>query len=141
MVSAMFAKLKGANYVAVSETNEARGKKAVELEVADEWFDVTKEETTAELISKNFDIVIDCCGNTPAVNSAITCVKPGGTVILAGVSYEPINMMSILVVTHELTLKGSIAYTYDEFKECIDLMSSKKIDVKKSEAANTLIQS
>ena len=39
LVSAMFAKLEGAEYVAVSETNPARGQKSVKLGVADEWFD------------------------------------------------------------------------------------------------------
>ena len=129
LVSAMFAKLEGASYVALSEANPLRGEKSVELGVADEWFDVTKDDTTAKLASKNFDVVIECCGNSAAVNSSLMVVKPGGTVVLVGVSLEPINMASAIAVTHELTLKGAIAYTYDEFKNCIDLINDKKVDV------------
>ena len=129
--SALFLKKQGVSYVAVSETNPARGNKAVELEVADEWFDALKEDTIGKLIEKNFDVVIDCCGNSPAVNSAITVTKPGGTIILAGVSMENINISSLIAVMHELTLKGAIGYTYDEFKSCIDLISNKEIEVSK----------
>lgn len=131
LVSAMFAKKQGASYVAVSETNELRGEKAIKLEVADEWFDVKKEETMGQLIAKGFDVVIECCGNSAAVNTSVSVVKPGGTVVLVGVSMEAINMMSIVAVMHELTLQGAIAYTYDEFKTCLDLMSTKQIDVLK----------
>ena len=31
----------------------------------------------------------------------------------------------------ELTVKGAIAYTKEEFKTCIDLMANKQIEVKK----------
>lgn len=129
LVCAMFAKKQGASYVAVSETNEARGKKALKLNVADEWFDAKKEDTMAKLMAKNFDVVIECCGNSAAVNTAVSTVKPGGTVVLVGVSMDAINMMSVVAVLHEITLQGAIAYTYDEFKTCLDLMSNKQIDV------------
>ena len=32
---------------------------------------------------------------------------------------------------HELTLKGAIAYTKEEFKTCLELMYNKKIDMTK----------
>ncbi len=131
LVSAMFAKMQGASYVAVSETNASRGEKALKLKVADEWFDVKDEKTMGLLLDKNFDIVIECCGNSAAVNTAISVVKPGGTVVLVGVSMENINMASIVAVMHELTLQGAIAYTYNEFKTCLELMSKKQIDVLK----------
>ncbi len=131
LVSAMFAKMNGASLVVVSETNESRGEKAVKLNVADEWIDAKKEETVNILTSKEFDVVIECCGNAIAVNTALNVVKPGGTVVLVGVSMESINVYSILAVMRELTLKGAIAYTFDEFNTCLELMSKKQIDVLK----------
>lgn len=131
LVSAMFAKMNGASLVVVSETNESRGEKAVKLNVADEWIDAKKEETVNILTSKEFDVVIECCGNAIAVNTALSVVKPGGTVVLVGVSMESINVYSILAVMRELTLKGAIAYTFDEFNTCLELMSKKQIDVLK----------
>ena len=134
LVSAMFAKLNGAEYVAISETNSARGKKAVKLKVADEWIDaLDKDFVTTALTKSNggFDVVIECCGNTPAVSSAVMAVKPGGTVVLVGVSLKPISFPSAVSVMGEQTLKGAIAYTKEEFTMCLDLMAKKIIDVKK----------
>lgn len=134
LVSAMFAKMEGASYVALSETNDARGKKSVKLGVSDEWFDAkdTKMlEKTTQITEGGFDVVIECCGNSPAVSSALMAVKPGGRVILVGVSLGTVTIPTIVSVMRELTIKGSIAYTKEEFKTCIDLMANKKIDVLK----------
>lgn len=134
LVAAMFAKLEGASYVAVSETNEKRGEKAVSLGVADEWIDAKKEDSISKMIEKSnggFDCVIECCGNSPAVSTALTVVKPGGTVVLVGVAMGAIEVPTVLAVMRELTVKGAIAYTKQEFETCIDLIANKKIDVVK----------
>ncbi len=134
LVSAMFAKMEGASYVAVSETNEKRGEKAVKLGVADEWYDAKKEDTVPNLIAKTdggFDYVIECCGNSIAVSTALTVVKPGGTVVLVGVATEPVTIPTVLAVMRELTVMGAIAYTKEEFVTCVDLMANKQIDVLK----------
>ena len=134
LVSAMFAKMEGASYVAISETNPKRGNKAVELGVADEWFNPTDEVFMTKINEKapsGFDKVLECCGNAPAVTSALSLSKVGGKVVLVGVSLTPIEIPTALAVLHELTVQGSIAYTKEEFKACIDLMADKKIDVLK----------
>ena len=134
LVSAMFAKLEGAEFVAVSETNEARGKKSVKLNVADDWFNAKDENFLNSIFTKipnGFDVVIDCSGTTKAVESELMTVKPGGTIVLVGVSPKPIEFASVIAVMKELTIKGAIAYTKEEFKNCISLMANKKIDVMK----------
>ena len=132
-LSAMFAKKNGASYVAVSEANLARGNKCVQLGNADEVINALSEtfkEDALKNCPEGYDVVIECCGNSAAVNSAISVVKTGGTVVLVGVSMTPINYYSVLQVTHELTVIGAIAYTKEEFKTCIDMMAAKQIDVK-----------
>ena len=132
LVSAMFAKSEGASYVALSETNQARGEKSVKLNVADEWFDAKDPEFIPKATAKTddgFDIVIDCSGNSAAVNSALMAVRQGGEVILVGVSMKPIEFNSILAVMRELNVKGAIAYTVDEFKTCLELMANKQIEM------------
>ncbi len=134
LVSAVFSKMEGASEVVLIETNSKRGENAVSLEVVDEWYDATKEDTVAKLLEKTnggFDVVLECVGNGPAVNSAITMVKPGGKVILVGVATEAVATYTVLAVMKEVMLQGAIAYNYDEFKTCIDLMSEKKINVMK----------
>ena len=134
LVSAMFAKMEGASYVALSETNKARGEKAVKLGVADEWYDAKDTKMVETLLAKTnggFDVVIECCGNSPAVGTSLMTVQPGGTVVLVGVSLGTVTIPTIVGVMKELTLKGAIGYTKDEFQTCIDLIAEKKVDVLK----------
>lgn len=132
LVSAMFAKMEGASYVAVSETNDARGKKSVKLGVADEWFDAKDPDFLTNIgkrVGLGFDYVIECCGNDSAVSSAIMTVRPGGKVILVGVSPKPITIPTVIGVLHEVELQGAIAYTEEEFRTVIDLIANKQINV------------
>ena len=77
-----------------------------------------------------FDKVIECCGNGPAVSEAIMTVKPGGRIVLVGVSLEAITIPTVLTVMREVDMQGAIAYTEDEFDMCLHLIDKKKIDVK-----------
>lgn len=134
LVSAMFAKMEGASFVAVSEPNKARGMKALQLGVADAWFDAKDTKMIEHMMNQTaggFDVVIECCGNSPAVSSALQAVHPGGKIVLVGVSLGTVTIPATLAVMSELTLQGAIAYTKEEFQTCIDLMASKKIDVMK----------
>ena len=134
MAVAEFAHMEGASYVAVTETNAARGKKAVDLKVADEFFLATDDKLNEKLMAKTkggFDVVIECVGNSAAVNSALSLVKPGGIVVLVGVASDMVPTYTVMAVMKELVVQGAIAYTYNEFKACIDLIANKKIDVLK----------
>lgn len=134
LASAEFAKKEGASYVAITETNKARGQKAVDLGVADEYYDASDSDLVQKLMAKTnggFDVVIECVGNGAAVNSAISMVKPGGIVVLVGVATDAVPTYTVMAVMKELVVQGAIAYTYNEFKSCIDLISRKQVDVLK----------
>lgn len=134
LAAAMFAKKEGASMVVVSETNEKRGEKAISLNVSDYWVDAKDSEFSNKLINitnGGFDHIIECCGNSAAVSSALTAIKPGANIVLVGVSTSPVTIPTVLAVMGEVTLKGAIAYTKEEFEKCIDLISSKKLSVTK----------
>ena len=134
LASAEFAKKEGASYVAITETNKARGERAVDLGVADEYYDATDKDLVEKLMAKTnggFDVVIECVGNGAAVNSAISMVKPGGIVVLVGVATDAVPTYTVMAVMKELVVQGAIAYTYNEFKSCIDLITRKQVDVLK----------
>ena len=131
---AMFAKKAGASLVVVSETNENRGKKAVELGVADKYLDAKDPEFIVKAMTESlggFDAVIECVGIGPAIDSAIFTVKNGGTIVLVGVSQKPVTTYSMLEVTKELKVFGAIAYTIKEFEDVIEMIANKEIDVMK----------
>lgn len=132
LLSAMFAKKEGASFVAVSETNPKRGEKALSLGVADKYYDAKDENMLKEVMADTkggFDIVIECCGNASAVTSSLVTVRPGGIVVLVGVATGPISIPTVIAVMNELTVKGAIAYTKEEFVTCLDLINNKQIDV------------
>lgn len=134
MLCAMFAGMEGASYVAISEANTSRGRKATRLGVADRCYDAKDTKMLNKMrydTIDGFDVVLECCGNSPAVSTSLMAVAPGGTVVLVGVSLGTVTMPSIVAVTKELTIKGAIAYDAEEFNTCIDLMATKKIDVLK----------
>ena len=59
------------------------------------------------------------------------CVKPGGTIVLVGVSLDAVSIHSVAAVMKEAKLLGAIAYTEDEFDTTLKLISVKTINVVK----------
>ncbi|MBQ3021466.1 MAG: alcohol dehydrogenase catalytic domain-containing protein [Bacilli bacterium] len=134
LMCAEFAKLQGAKNVTLLETNDERGKKALGYGKVDEYYNALDEKIIPELIKKTiggFDVVMECCGNSPAVSEAIMAVKPGGKIVLVGVALGNVNIPLVMSVMGEVTLQGAIAYTPQEFENVIDMISKKEIDVKK----------
>lgn len=134
LMSAEFAKMNGASYVAILETNKKRGRKAFNFGKVDEYYDALNEKTIPDLITKTnggFDKVIECCGTSGAVSEALMCVKPGGDVVLAGVSLDSVSIPTALAVMKEVRVQGAIAYTPCEFDTCLRLIADKKINVLK----------
>ena len=134
LMASEFAKLNGASYIALMETNPKRGEKALKYGCVNEYFNALEEGIIEKVTNKSnggFDKVIECCGNGPAVSEAIMLVKPGGVIVLVGVSLTPITIPTVVSVMREITMQGAIAYTKEEFVKCLDLIDKKIINVKK----------
>lgn len=134
LMAAEFAKLNGASYIALMETNMKRARKALKYGVINEIFNASDSNVISKALKKTnggYDKVIECCGNQYAVSEAIMSVKPGGTIVLVGVSMTPISVPMVSSVMREVTMKGAIAYTEAEFETCIELIEKKIINVHK----------
>ncbi len=136
LLTALFLKLRGASYVALSETNAARGEKSVKLGVADEWFNALDPKFMEKVLAKTengtgFDVVADCCGNSPALTSAIVLTRPNGNLIMVGISLGNVSVPLVSAVMKEINIKGSIAYKPYEFDTVIKLVSERKINLEK----------
>jgi L-iditol 2-dehydrogenase len=75
------------------------------------------------------DVAIEAVGNTPAVQSAINCVRKGGDVVLVGNVSPEVTLPLQKVVSRQITLHGSCA-SAGEYPRAIELMSSGQINVK-----------
>ena len=134
LMAAEFAKLNGATYVGLVEVNDKRGNKALNYGCVDAFFDAKEEDVMEKMMAVNsygFDKVIECCGNEAAVSEAIMAVKPGGTIVLVGVSMTPVSIPLVASVMKEVKMLGAIAYTISEFEDCLRLISEGIIDVNK----------
>ncbi len=70
----------------------------------------------------------EAVGVAPAVETAIRCVRKGGTVTLVGNVTPQVGLPLQTVVTRELTLYGSCA-SRGEYPACLDMMSRGLIQV------------
>lgn len=132
LMAAEFAKMEGATYVALLETNEARGMKACKYGKVDEYYNAIDENTVPTLKARTnggFDKVIECCGNQGAVSEAMILTKNGGTIVLVGVSMNPVTVPMVIPVMGEITMKGSIAYSEFDFERTLELIKDKHLDV------------
>ena len=134
LMAAEFAKLNGATYVALMETNMKRGKKAMKYGKVNEVYNATNQDVIEKAVKKTnggFDKVIECCGNKYAISEAIMTVKPGGTIVLVGVSLGTVDIPLVASVMKEAKLLGAIAYTEKEFETVIKLIEKNILDVDK----------
>lgn len=134
LMAAEFAKKEGASMVGLVEVNSKRGEKAVTKGAVDKFFDAKDKNIIEELKAVSaggFDKVIECCGNSAAITEAIMAVRPGGKIILVGVSLGTVEIPLTISVMSEVTMQGAIAYTEKEFSDIINFIASKEIDVAK----------
>ncbi len=125
LLSAAFARIAGASYIALTEANPLRGENAKKMGDVDEVFDGTDEQLVPKLAQASgggFDYFIDCVGIAPVINTGIMALKKGGKLMLLGINYAPVPISGLMAVIKEIELKGSIGYD-QEFDMVINLMS------------------
>ena len=69
------------------------------------------------------DIVFECTGAAPVAAAAIEVVRAGGTIVVLALYDDPITFDPTALVQREIRLQGSIAYTSDDFREAVELLS------------------
>jgi threonine dehydrogenase-like Zn-dependent dehydrogenase len=104
---------------------------------ADVTVDVENEnarERILEATDGGADVVVDVSAYaTEPVAAALDYVKPGGTVVLAGVKgYKPIpEFVSDKIVMKEIVIRGAIGVTTTGYSEAIRLIESRSLPLEK----------
>lgn len=78
---------------------------------------------------ETFDVVIEAAGVKPAIEQAITLVKPGGTMIALGVTGEQVSYIPTHIVRSEISIRGTIIYTKNDFAEAINYLLDSSFNV------------
>src|SRR5690606_36532488 len=122
--------VEGARRVVVLGTRDDRLQLARGLG-ADAVINVRRDDPVAALMDITggalADVVIEAAGTPEAFNLAVDCAARGGKVMLAGVFHEQVGFFPGTVVRKELTLKGSLCYTWQDFQHCLDLVADRRI--------------
>lgn len=118
-------RLAGATRIFVSDIDDARLKLARDLG-ADETFNPRttdiKQEILARTNGRGVDVAMEAVGATEPIQTAIACVRKGGTVTLIGNITPNIDLPLQPVVTREIRLQGSCASSND-YPACVDLLA------------------
>lgn len=127
LIMLQLAKRSGASTLVLSEPNEKRREAALQLG-ATLAIDPTDPEARKAMSCKA-DVVIECVGNTPAVQSAFDFAKKGATIVLFSVpkvdAAFPLPLFD--VYKKELTIKGSFVNP-DTHYRAVELLNAGKLD-------------
>jgi L-iditol 2-dehydrogenase len=74
------------------------------------------------------DVSFEAVGSTPTVKSAIESVRKGGTVVLIGNVTPTVELPLQVVVSRQITLRGSAASS-GEYPKCIELLARGAVKV------------
>lgn len=76
------------------------------------------------------EVIFECAGTSETPAESVAAVRPGGEVILVGVTdpLERSEISTFLWVIKEVTVKGVIAYTTEEFVSAARLVDHNEID-------------
>jgi len=124
------AKLRGTQTTVV-ELNPIRAKNAKRLgaDVVLEQDVGTVVDKVKEIFGGGADVVIECIGIPKAVEAAIKMVRPGGTILLFGISTESARLDLYQMYFYEVKLQASRSSTPKDFIEAIELVASGRIDL------------
>ncbi len=130
LFSLQVARLAGASFVAVSEPNSTRRRLAGRLG-AHHVIDPVESSVSLEFEKMTnghaADLVIECSGSPSAAAETFSLVKKGGTVLVLGLSEEPVEADFMLSILNELTYQFSYC-GYAEFSTAINLIARGMVD-------------
>lgn len=133
LLHTQLARLSGA--APVIAVSRSAGKLAMARRMkADHVVDGAREDVVQAVLDatggQGADVVIDAAGVPELIASAIAMLRPGGRLLVYGISHRPVPDFSLFPLCFkELTLYGSRALTPADFEPAIRLLASGAIDV------------
>ncbi|HOC91963.1 MAG TPA: alcohol dehydrogenase catalytic domain-containing protein [bacterium] len=118
-------KHKGASKVVVFDPDESRASTALEFGADAAVSTGSIQSASREHFGADGpDIILECSGNSKAVEAAIQTAPFGGRIGLVGMASAPATFIPMLVFQKHLTIIGCFGNTQDECRECMDIMAA-----------------
>ena len=123
---------KGVTRVAVSEPSPDRRQFISDIG-APVTFDPMSDNLPVEIRTRlerpeGVDLVIDCAGVGPTMETAIACTRPRGTIVNVFVTTGPTTFHSFFMQLKEITVRGSMGYNRQDFLDVIEAIDSGRMD-------------
>ena len=77
------------------------------------------------------DVAMEAVGASATVQQTIDLTAAGGRVVWVGNAAKMVDVGMQSIVTREISIRGSYAYTPEDFAACIDLLAQGKLPVRK----------
>jgi len=131
MIYVQLAKLFGIDKITGLDTNEERLKKAKDFG-ADETINPLDEKKISGLKNSGADLIIVACGGEKPIETTLNLAGPGSKVLIFAESSPDtfVRLDPNTVYHQELTLSGSYSSTPIEQKEALELLASKRLNLK-----------
>ena len=134
LLCAAWAKISGASYITLTEINANRRAFAMESGDVDAVFDATDAKLVSSMkraIQGSFDVAIETSASDGGINTAISALRPSGRLLLAGISFHPQAIMTLVLVIKEIDQKSALGYLPEEFDLTMEYIMRKKLNVAK----------
>jgi (R,R)-butanediol dehydrogenase/meso-butanediol dehydrogenase/diacetyl reductase len=113
---------KGSARVTVADPDPQRRNSASSMGATDVVASVSEADLGA------YDVVVECVGRPELVRACQPALRPRGTLVVSGACAEPTTIEPITALLKELTVRYSVAYSTDEFREVVAAFSDGRID-------------
>jgi (R,R)-butanediol dehydrogenase/meso-butanediol dehydrogenase/diacetyl reductase len=127
VLSALYADAIGAATVVIAEPNPNRADLARSLDVGP-VLDPTAPEFAATIsdltAGGGVDVVAECSGSTPGLATALTSVRPRGSIVQTGLHTKPATLDAMLLAQKDVSLVGSWCYLITDWPRIIRLIAS-----------------
>lgn len=133
LIMVQLAKLSGASTIVLSEPNEKRRNAGLELgaDYVINPLDSNAYDDFAAVMGAGADVVIECVGNNPAVDSAFKFANKGAMIMLFSVPQvdAKYNLNMFDIFKKELTIRGSFVNP-DTHQRAVEMLNSGKLNMK-----------
>jgi len=81
-------------------------------------------DKVAEALGGSPDIVFECAGAAGLIGQAVDCVRFGGTIVSAGLCFDPEPFVSGKALMKQARILFSLAYGMDDFRQALDTLDA-----------------
>lgn len=133
LLSAMWAEKAGASQVIATDVLPSRIEFAGKEPYITDVFDAREPDLAKRLKQKTggFDRVIEASAADAGISLGIKTLKSKGCLVLAGVSYKPQVIPTLLCTLREIEIRTAFGYSIREFETVLDHMASGSLPVKR----------